>query len=732
MDGQGNTAPGAAASPVPETGHECWLRYERPSDAARLAPYRRLCAHVVLRGCSPVLLTARDELCRGMGAMLGVAPVPHNAPLARKSHLVIGTAEDPWLARSLADAGIAALPDDGFAILPPVPRRAGAAGDRNGTGAVDNGTTDGAGPGDHGAGTVERLTVVGGSDRGCLYGSFALLRLMGTGAPVPAAPVVEHPAAALRIMNHWDNMDGSVERGYAGKSMFFEHGEVTRDLGRIADYGRLLASVGVNIVSLNNVNVDRAAMELLTPRHLRRLAAIAGTLRPFGIRLLLSVNFASPAALGNTPSAGPGDPRACRWWSDTVAGVYSYIPDLWGFIVKAGSEGQPGPHDYGRTHADGANMLADALAPYGGSVIWRCFVYNCTQDWRDGSTDRAKAAFEEFAHLDGSFADNVLLQVKPGPMDFQVREPASPLFGAMPGTHKLLEVQLAQEYTGQQVDLCYLVPAWKNTLDFDTHALGEGSTVTELVLRGRDGDPARSGIAAVANVGDDPNLTGHLLAQANLYGFGRLAWCPELGAREIATEWSRLTFGADEQVTETVVGMLTASWETYESYTSPLGLGWMVTPDTHYGPSVDGYEYSRWGTYHHADASAVGVDRTRARGTGFTDQYHEPWRSMFEDPERCPEELLLFFHRLPYSHRLRSGKTLVQHIYDTHFDGVAAVESFLSSWRALRGRVDPVRFHAVERRLVLQLRNAEQWRDVVNAYFHRKSGVPDEKGRRVF
>lgn len=696
-----------------DSGYDCWLGFPPLPASSLLDDWRQLCSRVVLRGWSPTLQLAGEELSRGSSSLLGTPVALQAGGGGAGPSVVLGTADDPELEGAIALAGVErlALASPGSFAFIPLPASP---------------------PGSLPAGGI---AVVGGDDRGCLYGAFALLRCAGTGSPPPGGPVVEAPAAPLRILEHWDNIDGSVERGYAGRSIFFDRGEVTSNMVRIADYGRLLASIGVNAVAVNNVNVSRAAVELLTPRHLGRLRELAGVLRPFGLRIVLSVNFASPVLIGGLPSADPADAAVGRWWAAIAQQVYRYIPDLVGFLVKASSEGQPGPHSYGRSQAEGANVLARALAPFGGTVIWRSFVYDSAQDWRDTKTDRAKAAFNEFAPLDGAFAPNVALQVKSGPMDFQVREPPSPLLGAMPMTAKLLEVQITQEYTGQQVHVCYLPPSWKEVLDFDTHALGQGSTVAELVVRGR---PAASqgvqaaGMAGVANVGDDPNWTGHLLAQANLYGFGRLAWAPSLSAQEVAKEWSKLSFGLDEEVTQAVTSLLMRSWPVYESYTSPLGLGWMVTPHTHYGPSPEGYEYSRWGTYHRADRDAIGIDRTRAAGTGFTGQYHEPWSSVFEDPERCPEELLLFFHRLAYSHTLHSGKTLAQHVYDSHFQGVEMVRDFLGTWRHLEGKLNPAAFASVEQRLEEQLRSAEQWRDVINAYFHRISGIPDEKGRALF
>jgi alpha-glucuronidase len=702
-------------------GHPAWLEYPPLTRSPQTDAACALGRQVSLYGASPSLRQAGDELVAGMERLLGMAvELVRGGPVAGAG-ILIGTVAVPELAALVAGAGI--------------------------------GDGDDLGPEAHvllplGAGERPRLAVIGGDDVGCLYGAFALLRLIGTGAPLPEEPVRGAPAAPLRMLDHWDDISGDVERGYAGSSIFFVDGEVTRNLARVREYGRLLASIGVNALAINNVNVHRPAVALLTDRHLDAIADVAATLHPFGVRLALSVNFASPILLGELPSADPDDRDVARWWRETVAKVYAHVPNLLGFVVKASSEGQPGPHSYGRSQAAGANVIAAALEPFGGVVLWRAFVYDCEQDWRDAVTDRAKAAFDEFVPLDGAFAANVAVQIKNGPMDFQVREPASPLFGAAPNTSKLLEVQLTQEYTGQQVHLCYLVPAWKRVLDFDTHAFGEGSTVCDLVVRGRyeaasspataeGGQPPSTGapiagMVGVANVGDERNWTGHLLAQANLYGFGRLAWQPSLDAEVIAREWSQLTFGLDEAVTEVVTSMLMRSLQAYECYTSPLGLGWMVTPHVHYGPAPEGYEYSRWGTYIRADRDAIGVDRGVAQGTGFTAQYHEPWRSVFEDRARCPQELLLFFHRLPYEYVLPSGTTLVQHVYDTHFGGVETVADFIEQWQSLERRVDPVRFGSVQRRLRIQLASAEQWRDVINAYFHRYSGVADERGRPLF
>jgi alpha-glucuronidase len=435
--------------------------------------------------------------------------------------------------------------------------------------------------------------------------------------------------------------------------------------------------------------------------------------------------------VGSLPTADPLVSSVGKWWKDKAAEIYGIIPDFGGFLVKADSEHTPGPYSYGRDHADGANMLANALAPFGGIVIWRCFVYDCEQDWRDTRTDRARSAYDTFVPLDGKFLPNVVLQAKNGPMDFQPREPVSPLFGGMRKTNQMLELQITQEYTGQQVDLFYLGVPWSEVFGFDTRAEGEGSLVSGITA-GKVFRQAHHGVAGVANTGDDQSWTGHVLAQANLYAFGKLAWSPNRSPEEIAREWAMLTFGDDPRVTETIVSMLLASRDIYERYTAPLGIGWMVNPGHHYGPNVDGYEYSRWGTYHRADSKGIGVDRSIRTGTGFAGLYEKENARVYDSLSDCPDELLLFFHHVPYTHRLKSGKTVIQHIYDSHFEGVERVEALRADWKRLEGLIADERYDSVLERLDKQLANAREWRDVVNSYFYRKSGIPDEQGRTIY
>ncbi|MBQ6362622.1 MAG: hypothetical protein IJI62_01320 [Lachnospiraceae bacterium] len=578
------------------------------------------------------------------------------------------------------------------------------------------------------------LELAAADENGLLYGVFDLLRTVRLALPTEKLCRLHEPAFPLRMLNHWDNMNGTIERGYSGNSFFFEEGEVIVN-ERTAAYARLCASVGINAVVINNVNVSREAARLITDRHFDALRELAEILEGWGIRLYLSVSFAAPMVLGGLSLADPLDESVRNWWAGCIANVYRHLPNLGGFLVKADSEGQPGPYAYGRTQADGANMLADLIRPFGGRILWRCFVYNCTQDWRDEKTDRARAGYDNFIGLDGGFHENVILQIKNGPMDFQIREPVSPLFGGLKKTNQMLEVQIAQEYTGHQIDLCYLIPMFKEILSFRTYCVpaenaGAGDTVADIVSGRTFGNRASRmcGITAVSNTGNDACWTGHDLAAANWYGFGRLAFEEQITPEEIAAEWIGLTFSLSAGHAQRLLQMLLRSRETYEKYTSPLGIGWMVTPATHYGPSIIGYEYDRWGTYLRADHLGIGVDRTD-KGTGYAQQYNEPNASMYNDPATCPEELLLFFHHMPYSWKLRSGKTILQHIYDTHFEGLQEAGLMLGMLEEMEKELPADAYARMHERMQRQVRNAREWCDQVNSFFFRMSGVPDEHGR---
>lgn len=573
------------------------------------------------------------------------------------------------------------------------------------------------------------ILIQGGDSAGILYGVYELLRIVRLQNRIHKLDCKRTPSNPMRMMNHWDNLDGSIERGYSGNSFFFHNNEVIVN-ERTRMYARLMASIGINATVINNVNVKDMATYLITEKYRERLIQMAEIFADYGIRLFLSLNYAAPVELKELDTADPLATEVKEWWQKKMEEIFHAIPNLGGFLIKADSEGRPGPFTYNRTHADGANMLAQAVKPYGGIIIWRCFVYNCRQDWRDKKTDRARSGYDNFKPLDGKFMDNVILQIKNGPMDFQVREPISPLFGGLRHTNQMLEVQIAQEYTGQQKHVCYLIPMFKEILSARTYLQESKDTVLDIIS-GQALGQSNCGIAAVANTGDDSNWTGHDLAAANLYGFGRLSYDSNLNADEIAREWVLLTFGMDKRILNNLTEILMSSWQTYEKYNAPLGIGWMVNPSHHYGPNVDGYEYDRWGTYHRADHLGIGVDRS-SKGTGYALLYNEPLAQMYNDVDSCPDELLLFFHHVSYQHRLHTNKTVIQHIYDTHFEGVSEVEEMIRKIESLQDVLPTQIYSRMMERFQEQLSSAKEWRDQINTYFYRKSGIEDQKGRKIY
>lgn len=665
--------------------YDCWLNYDNCKELKTKESYKKYCNIIYFKESDDVINSGVKELKLAINKIFNINPHITNE-LPKEPHIFLGILNNKELKK------------EGFKI-------------ENYDDKV--------------------LSIIGKDNIGLLYGVFNLIKSIATGKTLEEALIIDSPKNELRMINHWDNISGDIERGYAGQSFFYKDNEIIKDTSRIRDYARMLASVAINGIVINNVNVHKLETKFITEEYLPHIAAFADEFRKYGIKTYLSINFAAPIEIGGLSTADPLDNEVKEWWEDVAAKIYSFIPDFGGFLVKADSEFRPGPFTYGRNHAEGANMLAEVLEPFGGLVIWRCFVYNCLLDWRDRTKDRAKAAYDNFKPLDGQFKDNVILQIKNGPMDFQIREAVSPLFGAMKNTNIILEFQATQEYTGQQKHLCYLLPMWKEVVDFDTYAKGKGSYVRKVV----DGslfNRKHGGIAAVSNVGDSKCWTGHPLAQANLYGLGRIAWNPELSSEEIAKEWVKLTFGCNSEIVEKIVSMLMESREVYENYTSPLGIGWMVYPHHHYGPSVDGYEYTSWGTYHYADWRGLGVDRTIATGTGYTAQYNEPVSSMYENIDTCPEELLLFFHHVSYNYKLKSGKTVIQHIYDTHFEGVEKVEKFIEKWLSLKGKISEEYFNIVLDKFQIQLKDSKEWRDVINTYFYRKTGIKEAKCREIY
>jgi alpha-glucuronidase len=566
--------------------------------------------------------------------------------------------------------------------------------------------------------TGSTVRISANSDLGVLYGTFELLRRIQTGQSLENFDVTSAPRISRRLLNHWDDLNRHVERGYAGFSLWewFQLPEI-RD-PRYRDYARALASLGLNGTVLTNVNANA---QILTAPYLAKVAALAEEFRPWGVRIYLTARFSAPIEIGGLKTADPLDPAVAAWWKAKVAEIYRVIPDFGGFLVKANSEGQPGPQDYKRTHADGANLLADAVAPHGGIVMWRAFVYS-----PDNNDDRVKQAVTEFAPLDGKFRDNVVVQIKNGPLDFMPREPFSPLFGAMPRTRLAAELQITQEYLGQSIDLAYLAPLWKEALDADTHANGPGTTVASIVDGSARHQPL-SVIAGVANTGTDRNWTGHVLAQANWYAYGRLAWDHQLIAESIADEWVRQTFGHDATTVTTITKMLLGSRETVVNYSMPLGLTHIMAEGHHYGPGpwVDKLRRADWTSvyYHKADARGLGFDRT-ATGSNALAQYAPEWRKLWGDPATCPENLLLWFHHVPWDRRMKSGQPLWDELCLRYQRGVDEVRTLRRDWDSLKDRIDAERFTHVQQRLARQEKEAVNWRDACLLYFQQFSKRP--------
>ena len=677
---------GGAGAPA-ETGADAWLRYARIKDAG-------LPATVVSLDNSLIATSARNELVHGIHSMLG-RELRTESTLPRDGAFVLGTVtEMQTLFPRWKPA--AELKPEGFALAT----------------VREHGHT--------------YWLVAGADGRGVLYGTFRLLEEMGEQHDLHSLAVTESPAEQVRWVDQWDNLNGTIERGYAGRSIFFDNGEVRADLTRASDYARLLASVGINGCAINNVNAD---LRMLTPEMIMPVARIADAFRPWGVRLVMSVDLSSPKVVGGLDTFDPLDPRVIAWWQKTIDEVYARIPDFGGFVVKADSEGRAGPSQYGRTPVDAANVLARALKPHGGVLLYRAFVYNHHLDWNDPKADRARAAYDIFHPLDGRFDDNVIVQIKYGPIDFQVREPVSPLFAGLHKTNEAIELQITQEYTGQQRHLVFLVPLWKQVLDFDLRAENRHTPVKEII-EGKSFDRPLGGFAGVANVGLDVNWLGHPLAMANLYGFGRLAWNPDTTPQAIAEDWTRLTFGNDAKVVSTIDEMLLSSWKTYEDYTGPLGLGTLTDIlHSHYGPGIESAERNGWGQWIRADHKGVGMDRTVATGTGFIGQYPPEVASMYESLATCPDALLLFMHHVPYTYKLHSGKTVIQHIYDAHYDGAAGAAMFVTDWEGLKGLVDDERYEKVLALQEYQAGHAIVWRDAVNEWFYRMSGIADDRGR---
>jgi alpha-glucuronidase len=655
----------SSASAAAEDGHDLWLRY-RPILPQQARQYRPHATSIVMRGDSATLRIARDELQRGLGAMLG-------------NRIESGPARDGAILLQTFKVRQPALGSEGYAIR----------------------TTLFGG---------HRLTAISANrDIGVLYGVFAYLRLIQTGKPVTQLAMSDAPRLKLRLLNHWDNPDGTVERGYAGPSLWRWDELPGRTDPRYVDYARANASIGVNGTVLNNVN---SKARILTAPYLDKVAALADVFRPYGIRVYLSARFSAPMEIGGLTTADPLDPQVRTWWKGKADEIYRKVPDFGGFLVKANSEGQPGPQDYGRTHADGANMLAAALAPHGGAVFWRAFVYSTSS-----TVDRAKQAYDEFKPLDGMFARNVILQVKNGPIDFQPREPFSPLFGAIPRTRLAMEVQLTKEYLGHNTHLAYLGTMWAESLESRTHRPRPSSTVADTI----------TAMAGVANIGSSRKWTGSDFDQANWYAFGRLAWNPAMPPSTIAEEWARQNWGNDLRAVQPIAAMMMRSRQAVVDYMTPLGLAHLMGGSHHYGPAPweSNREHPSWSPtyYHRADRNGIGFDRT-ATGSKAVGQYAPPVARRFASLKTVGDDYLLWFHHVPWSHRVASGRTLWEDLVVRYDRGIQEVVAMNRTWAGLQPLVDADRHRDITRNLRIQLQEARWWRDASIAYFQSVSGLP--------
>jgi alpha-glucuronidase len=677
----------AAAPARAEDGYDLWLRYQRIEDPARLKEYRSAIASILVAGSSPTAAVTARELRRGLEGLLG-RPVPGVTDVSRDGTVIAGTPASPLVREADLGPALAAAGGEGY-LLRSVRLRGRRA-----------------------------IVIAANTDVGVLYGAFHLLRLLQTRQPVVDLSIAERPAIRHRVLNHWDNLDGSVERGYAGGSLWDWHKLPGYRAPRYTDYARANASLGINGTVLTNVNANATS---LTADYLRKAAALADVFRPYGIRVYLTARFSAPVEIGGLKTADPLAPDVRAWWAAKVEGIYKVIPDFGGFLVKANSEGQPGPQDYKRTHVDGANMLADALAPHGGIVMWRAFVYSERVD-----EDRHKQAYTEFQPLDGTFRPNVLVQVKNGPIDFQPREPFHPLFGAMPKTPLMLEFQITKEYLGFATHLVYLAPLFEEVLQADTHAAGAGASVRRVIDGTLHGNTI-TGIAGVANTGTDRNWCGSVFACANWHAFGRLAWNPSLASAALADEWLRLTFTSDAGFIEPVTMMMLASRQAAVDYMTPLGLHHLMARGHHYGPGpwVSGGPRADWTSvyYHRADAGGIGFDRTPS-GSNAVSQYAAPVRDLFGRIDRVPEDYLLWFHRVPWDYRMSSGRVLWDELTARYCRGLQQVQSMQQTWQRVAGLIDAERFEETRAFLAIQADEARWWRDASVLYFQTFSKRP--------
>lgn len=674
-----------------EDGYRLWLRYDLIEDDQLLESYRNRINSVLIIDENATMEAIRNELKMGLSGLLGQEM--REGTLEDDYLLLIGTyGPNTILSERLTPNETQDLGKEGFTILSKI---------------IDG----------------KNLIIISGlHDAGVLYGVFHFLRMLQTHQPIENLNIKMTPEIQVRILNHWDNLDRTVERGYAGFSIWNWHQLPEYIDPRYIDYARANASIGINGTVLTNVNANAL---ILRPDYLLKVKALADVFRPYGIKVYLTARFSAPIELGGMATADPLEEEVQQWWNDKIEQIYDLIPDFGGFVVKANSEGQPGPQNYARTHADGANMLANAVSPFGGIVMWRAFVYS-----NEEPEDRHKQANNEFIPLDGDFHSNVLIQVKNGAIDFQPREPFHPLFGALDKTPVMMEFQITQEYLGQGTHLVYLGSFWKEVLDSDTYSQGKGSTVARIIDGSLTGQ-SLTAMAGVSNIGSDRNWTSHPFGQANWYTFGRLAWDHELSVEWMAEEWIRMTFGNDPEVIGKMKEIMLPSHEAVVNYMTPLGLHHIMGAGHHYGPGpwVDKMPRADWTStyYHRADSTGIGFDRTET-GSNAIDQYQRPVARVFGSREKCPEKYLLWFHHVGWQEKLLSGNTLWDELCLHYQSGVDQVGTFLEIWNTLSGKVDPERFTHVKALMEIQQKEARWWRDACLTYFQQFSQLPLPEG----
>lgn len=667
-----------------EDGYDLWLRYKKIENPDLLKNYQSQLKNVVIKSETATFKAIKNELKTALPGML-VSDVSYSDFKENGGNLIVALPTDSkFISENINGSELESLGNEGFLIK---------------------------------SFKSNNIIITGNSDLGILYGVFRFLEFLQQEKDISNLNFSDAPKTKIRILNHWDNLDRTVERGYAGFSLWdwFRLPDVVDP--RYTDYARANASIGINGSVITNVNANAL---ILTPLYLEKIARLADVFRPYGIKVYLTARFSAPIELDNLPTADPLDSQVQQWWKNKAEEIYRYIPDFGGFLVKANSEGQPGPQNYNRNHAEGANLLADAVAPFGGIVMWRAFVYD-----QNVPDDRAKQAYSEFKPLDGLFRDNVIVQVKNGAIDFQPREPFHPLFGAMEKSNMMMEFQITQEYLGFSTHLVYLAPLFEECLKADTYAKGKGSTVASSIDGTLHGQKL-TGMAGVANIGTDRNWTGHPFGQANWYAFGRLAWNPYLNSAEIADEWIRMTFTNDEKFVQPVLKMMLESRENCVNYMTPLGLHHIMGRSHHHGPGpwVAGGRPDWTAVYYHrADSIGVGFNRTQT-GSNATSQYFPPVADKFNNIETCPEEFLLWFHHVPWNYKLKSGYILWDEICYHYNGGVNAVREMQKNWNSLDKFVDSERFNYVQSLLKIQEKEAVWWRNSCILYFQTFSNLP--------